>query len=249
MLTVPASEPTAGVKEKGASRFGFWAAILLAVLAATSFGLGITTPPRSGPYCAGICIVYPYTSAVQYVPRDYLWLAPAIMLLPVFVVLAGCIHPRVEACRKHVSLIGLCFASMAAGILSIDYFVQFQVAMPSLLQGETDGLSLFTQYNPHGIFIALEDLGYLLLSAAFLFAGAAFPRASRLERAIQGTMVATALLDFLCFAAMTGHHGARLDYRFEVATITIHWTALLALGVMLAFYFGRGWGREEFLEA
>jgi hypothetical protein len=31
---------------------------------------------------------------------------------------------------------------------------------PSLLKGETEGLTLFLQYNPDGIFIALEDLGY-----------------------------------------------------------------------------------------
>jgi hypothetical protein len=49
---------------------------------------------------------------------------------------------------------------------------------------ETDGLALFTQYDPHGFFIALENLGYLILSAAFLFVGAAFGRANRLERSI-----------------------------------------------------------------
>jgi hypothetical protein len=25
-------------------------------------------------------------------------------------------------------------------------------------------MSLFSQYNPHGVFIALEDLGYLMMS-------------------------------------------------------------------------------------
>jgi hypothetical protein len=29
------------------------------------------------------------------------------------------------------------------------------------MNGETDGLSILTQYNPHGIFIALEEIGYL----------------------------------------------------------------------------------------
>lgn len=32
------------------------------------------------------------------------------------------------------------------------------------MHGETEGITLLTQYNAHGIFIALEELGYLLMS-------------------------------------------------------------------------------------
>ena len=31
----------------------------------------------------------------------------------------------------------------------------------------------YRQYNPHGIFIALENVGYVLLNLAFLFLGVA----------------------------------------------------------------------------
>ena len=45
---------------------------------------------------------------------------------------------------------------------------------PSILLGETEGFALLTQYNPHGVFIALEDLGYFLMGMAFVFLGALF---------------------------------------------------------------------------
>jgi hypothetical protein len=32
------------------------------------------------------------------------------------------------------------------------------------MHGETEGITLLTQYNAHGIFIVLEELGYLLMS-------------------------------------------------------------------------------------
>jgi hypothetical protein len=239
MSTFVRGEHLTSPTQTGAARLGRWIAPLLAVSAAAAFALGITTPPRSGPFCVGQCIVYPYTDVVQFVPRDYLWLLPGTLLLPLFVVLAGCIHASVGVNRRVLSLIGLCLASIAAGIITLDYFTQFQVVAPSLLRGETDGLALFTQYNPHGFFIALEDLGYLMLSAAFLFLGAAFGSAKRLERAIRWTLIGAASLAGASFIGMSWHFGFNLEYRFEVAIITITWTTLVASGVLLTFFFLR----------
>src|ERR1039458_4820084 len=42
------------------ARLGRWTALLLALLAATTFACGIATPPRSGPFCTGQCMAYPY---------------------------------------------------------------------------------------------------------------------------------------------------------------------------------------------
>jgi hypothetical protein len=105
------------------------------------------------------------------------------------------------------------------------------------MHGEVSGLALFTQYNPHGLFIALEDLGYLVLCVAFVFVGAAFPGAKGVARAIRWTFLVAGFLGLGCFAAMTWRFGLDIDYRFEVAIITIVWTALVALGIMLAFFF------------
>jgi hypothetical protein len=223
--------------QNGPRRLGFWGAILLALLSVTAFVLGITTPPRSGPYCSADCIAYPFTDAARFVPQDYRWVIPAILLVPAFLVVTACIHPYVQSGKRHLSLIGLCFASMAAVTLAIDYFIQFQVAEPSLLHRQTGGLELFTQYNPHGIFIALEDLGYLALCVAFTFIGAAFPGAKGAARAIRSAFLVAGFLGLGSFAAMTWRFGLDIEYRFEVAIISITWSALVVLGVMLAFFF------------
>jgi hypothetical protein len=61
-------------------------------------------------------------------------------------------------------------------------------------------------YNPHGIFIALEDAGYLMLSVAFLGAGLAFVRRTRLERVLRWLFIISSL------AAMGALIGLALVY-------------------------------------
>jgi uncharacterized membrane protein YidH (DUF202 family) len=82
----------------------------------------------------------------------------------------------------------------AAAAHAINYFIQLAVVQPSLLKGEIEGLSLFSQYNPHGVSIALEDIGYLMMGVAFLFIAAAFGRRERLERAIRLTFITSSIL-------------------------------------------------------
>jgi hypothetical protein len=55
-------------------------------------------------------------------------------------------------------MLGIVFATISCTLLVGDYFIQISVIQPSLLKGETDGIALLTQYNPHGIFIALEEV-------------------------------------------------------------------------------------------
>ncbi|HUO15509.1 MAG TPA: hypothetical protein VMX38_11030 [Verrucomicrobiae bacterium] len=231
--------------QPSAARLGFWTSVLLAVVTAAAFVSGITTPPRSGPFCTGHCITYPFTDAVQYVPRDYLWVLPGILLAPTFVILACCAMACVEERRRYLSTICICFASIATAILTIDYFIQFQVVEPSLIRGEVSGLALFTQYNPHGLFIALEDLAYLMLSAAFLFEGLSIPSASRIAKLIHWLLVLSAVLTFTTFAGMTWSFGLNIEYRFEVAIITIVWTTLILAGILFSFFFRKMGSRVE----
>jgi hypothetical protein len=51
----------------------------------------ISTPSRSGPFCNDGCVTYPYTAASAYVPRDYLWMYPGILLMLLFVMLTACL--------------------------------------------------------------------------------------------------------------------------------------------------------------
>lgn len=224
---------------KGANRLGFWSAVLTAILAASAFAVGIATPPRSGPFCLSACIPYPYTDVAAFVPRDYLWMYPGILLAMIFVVLIVCIHHYAEDDKKLLGQIGLSFASISAALIAIDYFIQLGVIQPSLLKGESESLSLFTQYNPHGIFIALEDLGYLMMSLALLFVSAVFVKSKGLERVIRWLFMVSSLIAIVALIGFSVIYGKDLEYRYEVTVLTINWITLIVGGVLLAILFKR----------
>jgi hypothetical protein len=218
---------------------GFWAAVLTAAVTVLTFAIAVTTLPVSGPFCTANCVAYPYTDVAALVPHDYVWMYPAMLLLGLFVVLLACIHQAAAESRRLYSLLALVFGAVAAAILAADYYIQIAALQPSILRGEEEGLALVTQYNPHGIFIALEELGYLLMSVAFLFAGLVFGGAVRLERAIRWLLVGGALTAFAAYAVLSFLYGKELEYRFEVAAITINWTLLIVSGVLLSVWFRR----------
>ena len=155
-------------------RLSSWLAILTAAMAMIALATAVTTPPRSGPYCRSGCVVaYPYTDAAAFVPRDYLWMYPAVLLTVLVVVLVGVLHDWVPWRRRALSRIGRSFTTIGATVLIVAYASQLSVIQPALVRGETEGLSPWTQYHPYGLFIALENVGYATLNLGFLFIGAA----------------------------------------------------------------------------
>ncbi len=236
--TVPGASVVQSASATG-RRLGFWTAVLTAAVTAIAFAIAVTTLPVSGPSCTANCVGYPYREVAALVPHDYVWMYPATLLMGIFVVLLACLHQAAAADKRTYSLVALVFGAMAASLLAADYYIQIATLQPSILQGEWEGVALVTQYNPHGIFIALEELGYLLMSLAFLFAGLAFAHTARLERAIRWLLIAGAVLVFAVYAALRLLYGQNLEYRFEVTVIAINWTLLITTGVLLSIWFRR----------
>ena len=168
MTTTSAS--TARVKLPPASvlRVGFFAALVTTVITLVTFGFAITAVPISGANCLADCFEYPYLDTISQFPKDYIWMPLAILMILAYVVLMVSIQAYASRDRKIFGQIGLAFAIMAALILLGDYFVQFSVVPVSLMHGETEGITLLTQYNSHGPFIVLEELGYLIDGALVL---------------------------------------------------------------------------------
>jgi hypothetical protein len=110
---------------------------------------------------------------------------------------------------------------------------------PQHLVSATSGITRQTQYNPHGVFIALEDAGYLMMSLAFLFLGAAFRGRERLVRAIRVLLTSSSILAILSLPVLPALHGKEPEYRYEVVVILIDWIALIVVGVLLAMAFRR----------
>ncbi len=226
---------SAGKPDEGNTiRFGLWVSVVTVLLTAVFMGMAITTPPRSGPFCGAACVAYPYTDVAQYIPQDYLWLYPGFLLAPVLVALVACIHGYADAAKKIFSRIGLSLSILYAAVIMVDYFIQLTVVVPSLQAGETAGLSLFTQYNPQGIFITFEALGYLLLIAALLFLAPVF-RGGRKERVIRWSFVVGFVSAVFAFVALP--LAGLSIVAFEVTVLMIDWIVLIVAGVLLVLVF------------
>lgn len=220
-----------------ADRVGFWAAILTALLAAASFGVAATTPPRTGPFAApGSAIPYPYAATAHFVPRDFVWMYLALLMMLAFLVLAACVRQRAVEARKVFGTIGLCLSTVSLTVIAMDYFIQLRTVQPALLRGELDGLAIISQYNPHGVFIALEELGFLVMGLSFAFLALSLG-SSRPERVTRWVYLVSSALMVAAFVGMSWYFGFGLEYRFEVTAISIGWLTLMLSGSLLAFVF------------
>jgi len=160
-----------------------------------------------------------------------------MVLVVVFVALVVSIHTYSAQHKKIYNRIALSFALIAAGILLSDYFIQFSVVPISLMDQETDGIVLLTQYNPHGIFIVLEELGYLLMSLSFLFLAPVFTNEGRLASVVRWVFIAGFVLAMVFLAVISINYGLDREDRFEIAVISIDWLVLIINGVLLSLVF------------
>lgn len=221
------------------NRFGFYSALCTALLTTVTFGFALYAIPISGANCLENCVEYPYLDTAARFPRDFMWMPLAILLVLAYVTLMVSIHAYAPDSKKTFSQAGLSFALMAATMLASVYFIQFSVIPISLMKGETDGLAALIQYNPHGVFIAMEELGYLLMSLSFLFMAPVFAGRSRLERAVRWIFAGAFFLAIAALIAISLIYGLeRLD-RFEVAVISIDWLVLIVNGILLSILFKR----------
>ena len=221
------------------NRVGLYSAILTALTTLVTFSLAIIAIPNSGAGCRENCFEYPYVNTLSEFPRDYLWMPPAMLLVVFYVILVVSIHAYAAQHKSIYSQIGLSFALIAAGILLSDYFIQFSVVPVSLMNQETEGIALLTQYNAHGIFIVLEELGYLLMSLSFLFLAPVFANRDRLASVVRWVFIAGFVLTMVFLVMISVIHGLDRMDRFEVAVISINWLVLVINGVLLSVLFRR----------
>jgi hypothetical protein len=219
------------------SRFGYYSALLTVILTTVSFGFALYAIPISGVNCTGDCVKYPYLDTVERFPRDFMWMPLAILLILSYVTWMVSIHAYAPGNRKIFSQVGLSFALISATILSSAYFIQFSVIPVSLMNGETEGLAALIQYNPHGVFIAMEEFGYLLMSLSFLLMAAVFTGKNHLEMAVRWIFTGAFVLTIISLVIISLLFGLeRLD-RFEVVVISINWLVLIVNGILLSILF------------
>ena len=129
------------------------------------------------------------------------------------------------------------FALISSTVLLADYFIQIAVVPISMMKGETEGIALLTQYNGHGIFIALEELGYFTMSIALFFLAPVFSSTNSLNKSIRWILILPLILNTISFVLYSTKFGIDRHYRFEVASISIDWLFFIIMGVLISIYF------------
>lgn len=217
-------------------KFGLYSTLSLVILTIITWGFGMIAVPPAGPYCPGDCMSYPFPDILEYYPRDYYWMYISIFQLFAYIIFIVSIHFIAPIEKKLFSFISVAFALISAIVLLIAYFVQFSVVPASVMNGETDGIALITQYNGHGIFIAMEDLGYITMSISFLFLAFIFSTNNRLTKTIRLIFIMSFILTVLSFVFYSLKFGINRSYRFEVAAITLNWLATISGGILICIF-------------
>jgi hypothetical protein len=132
---------------------------------------------------------------------------------------------------------GLQFALMSSLLLIANYFVQITVIPASLASGELQGIPLLIQYNPNGIFISIEEIGFLLMSLSFLFLSLAFDQGTLIIKAISWIFRINFVLVALIYVIMSLYYGHELKDRFEVVIISLNWLVLIINGILSSLMF------------
>ena len=215
-------------------KFGFYSSLSLVFLTIITFGFAMIAVPSAGPYCPGDCMSYPYPDILSYYPRDYYWMYLAIFQLFAYIIFIISNHFIAPHEKKLFSFISIAFTLITATVLLIAYFTQFSVVPISMMKSETEGIALITQYNGHGIFIAMEELGYITMSISFLFLAFIFSMNNRLEKSIRLILIMAFLFTVVSFIYYSIEFGIDRSYRFEVATITINWLVTITAGILIS---------------
>ena len=110
---------------------------------------------------------------------------------------------------------------------------------PSLEKGQLDGWAMLTMYNPNGVFIALEELGYLLMSLALVCLAPVFMQRNRVERTIRWLLVLGLASAVASLVGVSVVRGTDRGYVFEIIVISIVWLTMILVGPLVAVAFRR----------
>lgn len=221
------------------NRVGYYSSLFLSTITFVTFGFAMTAIPNSGAFCPGDCFKYPYLDTLAEFPRDYLWIFVAPILVITYMIFVSVLHGSASEKNKIYSRIALIFAIVSAVVLLLAYFTQISVIPASLLNEETKGITLWTQYNPHGLFIALEELGYIMMSFSFLFLSFIYTNKSSLHKAIRWIYLLAFIFTVFSFVLISVKYGIDRKDRFEVLVISVDWLVLIINGILTSKLYRR----------
>jgi hypothetical protein len=197
---------------------------------------------RVGGLCTGACAAYPFDDPAlirDFVPVSFFWMVPAIGMLFALVVFQASLGTIRQGVSRLAPVLALVFTLIGTSVLIVDYAIQLAVVAPSLLHGDGPAVVALSLFNPHGAFVALEDVGYWTLGLAFLGIAATINGASRAERFAHVVFLVGGILAVGALPAFVVMLGADLGYAYEIFVITVVDLALVVGGACVALAFRR----------
>jgi hypothetical protein len=174
--------------DKLTSTLGFWSATIIALLVfLIDAGMILSTILFPTTTITNIEAYASSFSSLQMLP-----FIPSLILAPLFVIMIVCIFHNASDNHKILGQLGLSFAVICAGILSVHYYIQLTVVQQGLLNNETSGLWLLATPNPHSFFWTFAALGYGFMGFALLSVAPIFSKKS--EQTIKGLFLANGIV-------------------------------------------------------
>ncbi|KUO53496.1 MAG: hypothetical protein APF76_11830 [Desulfitibacter sp. BRH_c19] len=202
----------------------------LALITFITFVFAMIAVPISGANAPNGGILYPYLETIERYPRDYIWQYLAMFMICIYLINIIIIKTIINKEKQIYIQIASSFAIIATATLLINYYVQVNVVPISLMNQEYEGIALITQYNPHGIFIALEELGYIMMAISFGFLIPVFRgKHTNIIAVIYLLAVIIAIVSFIFISIQYGLD--KLD-RYEVIIISTTWLVLIINGIL-----------------
>ena len=218
-----------------ARKLGFWSAVIAAlsfVIYTICFVVILSTSPLFAWTTLADYVAYAEAYGGPFQPLAQL----AMLLFGLsLVVLTNSVHSWVSPDRRILTRISSSFASLFAVTIGIHYFTQLSAVRLSLLAGETEGLQLVVQANPHSFSSAINMLGWsVFLGLSSLFLAPVFS-STGLERLIRASLLLNAVF---CLGGGAGYALA-IEWLVFVTTTLGMGGAVLVATMALAVWFRR----------
>lgn len=207
-------------------------ALALSALTLTTFACALFAIPDSGAFAPGEAMQYPYLDSLAQFPVDYIWMYAALFMLGVFAVFMLAVHSKADDGIKVYTRIASAFGVFSAFLLMITYFIQAEVVPVSLALGQNEGIPLLTQYNPYGLFIAVEEFSFFIMSFSLFCLIPFYKKAYPAKKFVPVLLCVSFILVVISFILLTIMYGHERMDRFEVIVITVTWLEMIILGIV-----------------
>ena len=139
-------------------------------------------------------------SAAQIIPhpQDLFWMfLPSLFLAPSFLIAMICLHYAATASLKVWTNIGVAFAVIYCVDVTLVYFTELTVVLPSQLKGQIDKENVLL-FDKSSFLMAVDCLGYFFMSFSTFFSAFAFRKNTWLYRGLlwNGVLMPVLILAF-----------------------------------------------------